>query len=127
MTRFPMLISILGKGPMLVIGATRESSYVEVNSEGYVRVKMGLFEETFEPGEVTGAAPMEWPMLYGIGARMTEDVVAYVSSTDNVVCFNLRAKRAFTLVPGLTIERDKVCVSVEDVNGFIEALSSLGG
>jgi len=65
---------------------------------------------------------MEWPMLYGIGARMTEEVVAYVTSTDNVVCLTLREKRSFQLIPGLKIERDKVCVAVEHPNGLIEAL-----
>ncbi|MEO1267152.1 MAG: hypothetical protein AAFX99_03575 [Myxococcota bacterium] len=120
-TTFPMRITPLGKVPLLAVGATTSNSHVTVGDQG-VTMSMGVYEEHLE---VTGAEPMEWPVLYGIGARMTEEVAAYVTSTDNVVKLSLREKRSFRLVPGVTIERDAVCVSVEDPEGLIAAIQAL--
>jgi hypothetical protein len=108
---------------MLIGGATKQNSYVEV-TDGEVSFRYGaLFNRTMPKSEVVDAYTREWPWWYGIGWRSDlRGVIGLVGSYQNVVEVKLASRsRAWGVFPC-----DRIAVSVEDPAGFIAAVKGNG-
>jgi hypothetical protein len=121
--RFPIRIDGIWRAPMLVGGATKQTSYVDVGEEE-VTVRFGyLFNRTIPKSEILGAAPRRWPLWYGLGWRSNlRGVIGLVGSYENVVEMKLATRgRAWGVFPC-----DRIAVSLEDPEGFIAAVTGNG-
>lgn len=119
--RFQIRIDPVFRPLMLVGGATRDNSYVEVNDDR-VEVRMGLFFHRSIPrSEIESVGPRDWPLWYGIGWRFAlPAVVGLVGSYQGVVELRLdHRERAWALFP-----YDHLAVSLEEPEAFLEALQS---
>jgi hypothetical protein len=121
--RFPIRIDRIWRAPVLIGGATKQNSYVEV-TDGEVSFRYGaLFNRTMPKSEIVDAYTREWPWWYGIGWRSDlRGVIGLVGSYQNVVEVKLASRsRAWGVFPC-----DRIAVSVEDPAGFIAAVKGNG-
>lgn len=121
--RFPMKIDTVWRGPVLIGGATRANSYVEV-TDGAVTFRFGaLFNRTVPRSEIVEAYRRDWPWWYGIGWRSNlRGVIGLIGSYQGVVEVKLATRqRAWAVFPC-----DRIAVSLEDPEGFIAALGGGG-
>ncbi|MFQ5471557.1 MAG: hypothetical protein ACE5FA_01555 [Dehalococcoidia bacterium] len=117
--RFQIRVDPVWRPFVLIGGATRENSYVEVTDEG-ITVCFGLlFKRTIPFDDVKDVFARSWPLWYGIGWRSNlRGVIGLVGSYSNVVEIRLNKRgRAWRVLPC-----DRVCVSLEDPDGFIAAV-----
>lgn len=121
--RFAMKIDTIWRGPVLIGGATKQNSYVEV-TDGEVSFRYGaLFNRTVPKSEVVEAYRRDWPWWHGIGWRSDlRGGIGLVGSYDNVVEVKLaKRSQAWGVFPC-----DRIAVSLEDPQAFIEALNGAG-
>lgn len=118
--RFAIRIDPVWRPLLLLGGATRENSYVEVTEERVTFAFGLLFLRTFPRSEVAGVESRHWPLLMGIGWRSDlRGTIGLIGSYEGVVEVRLAHRsRAWLVFPC-----DRICVSLEDPNGFMGALS----
>jgi len=117
--RFQIKVDRVWRPFVLLGGATPDNSYVEVTDDG-ITVCFGLlFKRTIPFGEVKEMFARSWPLWYGIGWRSNlRGVIGLVGSYTGVVEIRLNERgRAWGVFPC-----DRVCVSLEDPDGFIAAV-----
>jgi len=119
--RFPIRIDAIWRAPLLAGGATARNSYVALTDEG-VHFRFGLlFNRTIPYEQVNAAFPRSWPLLYGVGWRSNlRGVIGLIGSYHDVVEVRLKTRsRAWALI----FPCDRIAVSLEDPERFVEALS----
>lgn len=117
--RFPIRIDPIWRPFVLAGGAISDNSYVDVAEES-VTFHFGLlFTRTIPRSEITSVESRHWPLIAGIGWRSTlRGVIGLIGSFDGVVEVRLaKRSRAWFVFP-----MDRICVSLEDPNGFMAAL-----
>lgn len=117
--RFPIKIDTVWTPFVLIGGATRANSYVEV-ADGEIIFCYGLlFRHRIPLDDVESIAPRKWPLWFGIGWRTNfMDMVGLIGSYDGVVEVKLRNRKRYWAVLGAR----RISVSLEDPEGFIEAV-----
>jgi hypothetical protein len=120
-TRFPIRRSPVWRPLILLFGATAGRSYVEL-AEDRLAARFGwLFDHSFPLGGIEGAARRSWPWLYGIGWRSNLfGVLGLIGSHAGVVEIRLRRRRWLWML--LPLPCNRLAVSLEDPEGFLEAL-----
>lgn len=118
-TRFPIHIDARWRPLLLVGGATRANSYVQVDDENVTFRFGGLFSRKVPRDEIASAAVMRWPLWMGIGWRSNlRGTIGLIGSYHGVVEVRLKkAGRAWKVFPC-----NRIAVSLEDPQGFIAAL-----
>jgi hypothetical protein len=108
--------------PLLVLfGATTDRSYLEVAGDRLVARFGWLFHHSFPLGDVEGAARRSWPLLCGIGWRSNLfGIIGLIGSRTGVVEVRFRRRRWLWMV--LPLPCDRLAVSLEDPEAFLEAL-----
>lgn len=117
--RFRMRIDPIWRPLLLLGGATRDNSFVEAGADS-VTFQFGfLFTRTIPRSEIMGVESRHWPLIAGIGWRSTfRGVIGLIGSYDGVVEVRLaKRSRAWFIFP-----MDRICVSLEEPNGFMAAL-----
>lgn len=118
--RFHIRIDPVWRALLLVGGATRETSFVELTDDG-VRFRFGLlFDRLIPYDEIKTVFSRSWPFLYGIGWRSNlRGVIGLVGSYHDVVEVRLKRRigRAWGLFP-----MDRICVSLEEPERFVYEL-----
>jgi hypothetical protein len=110
---------------LLLFGGTRGGSYVELADDRLVARFGWLFHHSFPLIDIEGAGRRSWPLLYGIGWRTNLiGVVGLVGSHQNVVEVRLKRRRWMWLLLPASINR--LAVSLEDPEAFLEALAKVG-
>jgi len=126
MTRFHMRIDAMWRPLLALFGSTQGASYVDVGKND-VRFGFGvLFHETVARDDIASVREAHWPLLGGIGWRMTFDRrIGLIGSRTGVVEVRLREPRPvrFSLFR-LPWRFEAICVSLEDPVGFIAALAT---
>ncbi len=119
MARFQMRVDRVWAPMMLVGGATRSNSYVDVTPEAVTFHFGYLFNHTEDREDIQEAKARSWPWWMGIGWRSNlRGLVALVGSYRNVVEVSFESRsRAFGFLP-----MNRIAVSLEDPEGFIKAL-----
>ena len=118
--RFAIRIDPVWRAFLLAGGATRRNSFVEL-TDTEITFRLGaLFRRTFPRADIEGAAGRRWPIWYGVGWRSNlRGVIGLIGSYGGVVEVRLQSRsRAWGVFPC-----DRIAVSLEDPERFIEALS----
>jgi hypothetical protein len=109
--------------PLLALfGGTRQRSYVEVEPET-VTFRFGAFEARIPRSDVSGASPVPWPLLRGIGWRIGPGAVALIGSLQNVVEVRLRQPHRVRVL-GIPVMARRVSVSLEQPAAFLSDLGT---
>jgi len=119
MARFQMRVDRVWAPAVLVGGATRSNSYVDVTAEAVTFHFGYLFNHTEDREDIHEAKARSWPWWMGIGWRSNlRGLVGIVGSYRNVVEVSFESRsRAWGFLP-----MNRIAVSLEDPKGFIEAL-----
>jgi hypothetical protein len=84
-----------------------------------------LFNYSFPLADIEGAGMRSWPLLYGIGWRSNLfGVIGLIGSRGNVVEVRLRRGQWVWMV--LPLPCNRLAVSLEDPEAFLEALAKVG-
>lgn len=106
--------------PLLLIGgATSSNTFVDLGDEE-VRFDFGLvFDRTVRRDEIETAHRRAWQWWMGIGVRSNlRGLIGLIGSQEGVVEVKLKHRqRAWGLMPV-----DRIAVSLQDPNAFLEAL-----
>ena len=121
MTKFSIKIDTLWIAPLMLIGASRDQSYVEIG-DSELHIKMGIGDERIPLTNIELVEPHEWSLFHGIGHRVTHDGLGYVGSTDHVVRIKLKAPQSFHVIFGMHKEFSNFYVSLEHPQEFQAAL-----
>ena len=124
-TRFPILRSSWWAPLLSLFGATPERSYVEL-ADGRLVARFGwLFHHGFLLTDIEGARRRSWPWLYGIGWRSNFiGLIGLIGSRGNVVEMRFKRRQRMWLLLPVSINR--LAVSLEDPEAFLEALARAG-
>jgi hypothetical protein len=118
--RFQIRIDPIWRAPLLLGGATRNNSHVELTDAG-VRFRFGLLFDRLVPyDEIKAVFGRSWPLLYGIGWRSNlRGVIGLTGSYHDVVEVRLKRRigRAWGVFPV-----DRICVSLEEPERFVYEL-----
>ncbi len=117
--RFQIRVDPVWRPFMLIGGATKANSFVEVTDEG-IHFRFGLlFDRTIPLSNIKEVFPRSWPIWYGVGWRSNlRGVIGLVGSYTGVVEVRLaKRERAWGVFPC-----DRIGVSLEDPDGFIAAI-----
>jgi hypothetical protein len=111
---------------LLLFGATRGNSYVELG-ESTVRTRMGLlFDEKLPLAEVKAVTRKRWPWIMGVGWRT--DLfghVGLIGAYGEVVEIAFKRKLRVRLWPfPFRLPCDRLSVRVEDADGLVAALKA---
>jgi hypothetical protein len=124
-TRFPILRSPGAAALLSIFGGTRDRSYLELTDDRLTARFGWLFNYSFPLADIEGAARRPWPFLYGVGWRTNLiGVVGLIGARENVVEVRLKQRRWVWMVLPLTCNR--LAVSLEDPEAFLEALAKVG-
>jgi hypothetical protein len=118
MTRYPMRLDPIWRLPLLIIGATPERSYIELD-EATLKVHFGRCHETIPLAEIARASTHGWSMLYGIGVRIAPGGIGYVGSTRGVVQISLKNEIPFRVLFHWRMNFRGLFVALEDPDTFI--------
>jgi hypothetical protein len=123
--KFAIRIDPVWRPLLLVGGATRDNSYVELTDAG-ARFRCGAFFDRLIPySDIKAVFPRSWPILYGIGWRSNlRGVIGLVGSYHDVVEVRLKQKsrRAWRIFP-----LDRLGVSLEEPERFVYELELRAG
>ena len=123
--RFPILRSPWWAPLLLLFGATPGRSYVELADDRLVARFGWLFHYSFPLADIEGAGRRSWPLLYGIGWRTNLfGVIGLIGSHRNVVEVRLKRRRWVWML--LPLSCNRLAVSLEDPEAFLEALGKVG-
>jgi hypothetical protein len=124
-TRFPIQRDPWWAPLLLLFGGTAGRSYVELADDRLVARFGWLFHHSFPLADIEGAGRRSWPLLYGIGWKSNLfGVIGLTGSYRNVV--ELRFKRRRWLWMVLPSSCNRLAVSLEDPEAFLEALARAG-
>lgn len=120
--RYPLLVSPLWRPLLLPFGATGDRAYVEVEN-GAVHVRFGfLFDHTFPLEDIETAGNAGWPLWAGIGWRTNFiGSVGLIGSYSNIVELRFHERHSVRML--LPLRCDRLYLSVEDPEAFIDAVS----
>lgn len=123
--RFNILVSPLWRPFLLLLGATTDRSYVEIEG-GELIVRFGWFRHSFSLSEVEGAAPSHWSILGGIGWRTNfRDTVGLIGTYVNIVEVRFRQPQQVRML--LPVKCQRLYLSIEEPRDFIAALGEASG
>jgi len=119
MARFQMRIDRIWSPAVLVGGATSNNSYVDVTAEAVTFHFGYLFNHTESRADIREVKARRWPWWMGVGWRSNlRGLLGLIGSYRNVVEVNFDSRsRAWGILP-----MNRIAISVEDPEGFIEAL-----
>jgi hypothetical protein len=119
MTRFQMKIDPAWRPLVLVGGATRRNSYVDVTPEAVTWHFGYAFNHTEDRDDITEVKSRGWPWWMGVGWRTNlRGLVGLIGSYDNIVEVAFEGQsRAWGFFP-----LNRIAVSLEDPEGFMSAL-----
>jgi hypothetical protein len=112
---------------LFLFGGTRRGSFVEIGRRA-LRVRFGpLFDESFDIVEIEVVRYGRWPFVFGLGWRTDlAGRIALVGSYSGIVEIKLRARqRRRFLLPFLHLKYDRLVVSLDDPEAFLDAARSL--
>ena len=120
-TRFQIRIDPWWQPLLLVGGATRENSYIELDGD-IVTARLGLvFRREIPRSHIEDAAAIAWPWYMGVGWRSNlRDQVGLIGSYQGVV--ELHLSEPFRVMGLLSCTR--LAVSVEEPEAFLAALGA---
>jgi hypothetical protein len=119
--RFPIRRSPVWVPLLVLFGATADRSYLEVAGDRLVARFGWLFHHRFPLGDVEGATRRSWPLLCGIGWRSNLfGIIGLIGSRAGVVEVRFRRRRWLWML--LPLPCDRLAVSLEDPEAFLEAL-----
>ena len=113
----------------LLYGASRSRSKVRLTDDGRLTARFGFVSIDTPVSNITSVektGPYRWWTAIGVRTSFTDKGLTFGSTTTGGVCLRFReavaTKPRFGVVrhPGLTL-------TIEDPDGFIEALGSSGG
>lgn len=111
---------------LLLVGAARDSnSYAAIEGDA-LRVRFGwFFNETFPLSGIESVAMGRWPWYYGLGWRSNLfGLVGIVGSYSGVVEIRFKQRqRVSGILPFVKLGCDRLMVSLDEPDDFIEALS----
>jgi hypothetical protein len=124
-TRFPIRRSPWWAPLLLLFGGTPGRSYIEL-ADGRLVAHFGwLFHYSFPLADIEGAGKRSWPVLYGIGWRTNLfGIIGLIGSYRNVVEVRLKRRRWVWML--LPLSCNRLAVSLEDPEAFLEALEKVG-
>ena len=128
MTRFPMRLDAMWRPLLALFGGTQGASYVDVGKND-VRFGFGvIFHETVARVDIASVREARWPLLAGIGWRMTLDRrIGLIGARSGVVEVRLREPRQVRFgLFRLPWRFEAICVSLQDPAGFVAALATDG-
>lgn len=118
--RFNIRRDTIWKAPLLIIGATENNSYVEIREEDIV-VRFGVHESRIQISDILSSNTIEWPIWNGIGIRISfGKTLGLVGSLEGVVALDIKNAES---VHFLGIKCSKIAFSLEDPEGFLDAIS----
>jgi hypothetical protein len=124
-TRFPIRRDPWWVPLLLLFGGTPGRSYVELTDDRLVARFGWLFHHSFPLIDIEGAGRRSWPLLYGIGWRTNLfGVIGLIGSRGNVVEVRLKRRRWVWML--LPLSCNRLAVSLEDQEAFLEALGKVG-
>jgi hypothetical protein len=120
MARYQMRVDPVWRPFVLVGGATKRTSYVEVTPEAVTFHFGYLFNHTEPRAEITAVKKRGWPWWAGIGWRTNmRGTVGMIGSYNGVVEVSfIGDSKAWGLLP-----LNSIAVSLEDPDGFLTELS----
>jgi hypothetical protein len=120
-TRLPLVWAPLMRPIGLLIGATRERSWVEVGPE-VVRMSFGPLGRAAVPrSAIVAVRRRRWPWWYGLGIRYYgRGAIGFVGRTREVVEIELARSQRVTAVVGRTVSR--IAVSPQDAEKLMSLL-----
>jgi hypothetical protein len=124
-TRFPIRRDPWWAPLLLLFGGTPGRSYVEL-ADGRLVAHFGwLFHYSFPLADIERAGKRSWPLLYGIGWRSNLiGLIGLIGSHQNVVEMRFKRRRWIWLL--LPFPCNRLAVSMEDPEAFLEALGKVG-
>ena len=124
-TRFPIRRDPWWAPLLFLLGGTPGRSYVELAGDRLVARFGWLFHHTFLLTDIEGARRRSWPWLYGIGWRSNFiGLIGLIGSRGNVVEMRFKRRQRMWLLLPVSINR--LAVSLEDPEAFLEALAKVG-
>jgi hypothetical protein len=124
-TRFPILRSPQAAPLLRLLGGTPDRSYLELTDDRLVARFGWLFNYSFPLADIEGAGRRSWPLLYGVGWRSNLfGVIGLIGARENVVQVRLKQRRWVWML--LPLPCNRLAVSLEDPEAFLEALAKAG-
>ena len=120
--KFPIRIGLIWRPFMLFLGATPANSYVLV-SETEITLRFGAVNQTIARENVIGVAPLSWSFMNGLGVRAGGQIFGLIGSTGDVVELQLRDTVSMRFA-GWPWGVRRIAVSLEDPQGFMDAMSA---
>ncbi len=121
--RFTIKLGAVWRPVLVLHGATRANSYVEV-SESSITARLGWNKIEIPRQEIEWARSDAWPWWRGVGWMPTlRGGLGVIGAKGPIVRIHLRRPR-LTLLSILPIQLRDVYVSVDDPEGLIAALAS---
>jgi len=125
MARFPIHIKSVLKPFFMVITATRQRAWIDLDSS-CVTVRLGWWQDTIPLSAIESVEKMKWSWAYGYGLRIApEKTLGAVGSSEGVLVMTLKEPREFRVPFRLQMKR--VAVSPEDADGFLSAMRAALG
>jgi hypothetical protein len=120
MKRFQIRVDPIWRPAVLIGGATRNNSYVDVDDEAITFHFGFLFNHTEDRDDITNIRKRNWPWWMGIGWRTNmRGLVGLTGSYNGVVEISFVGE---TPAWGF-FKLNRIAVSLEDPDGFIAALN----
>lgn len=121
--RYPIAISPVWRPFLLIIGATRANSYVEIDG-GDVHLRMGPgFRNTISRANIVAAAPTSWSLINGVGIRAGGRIVGLIGALGGVV--EVQTRDTVTLrFAGFPWNVRRIAISMEDPAAFTAAITA---
>lgn len=118
--RFDILISPAWQPMLRLVGVKPETAYAEVTATK-LRVRFGMFDETFPLEAIEEAHMSEWPLWAGIGPRYVPGTVGMIGTYLNIVQVTFSRPQRWRVLFPLPFE--KLFLSMKEPDEFIAALS----
>ena len=119
MARFQMRIDRPWAPALLLGGATKRNSYVDVTPEAVTFHFGAIFNHTEDWDDIHNVTARRWPWWMGVGWRSNlRGLIGLIGSYNGVVEVGFESRsRAFAVLP-----MNRIAVSLEDPEGFIKAI-----
>jgi hypothetical protein len=120
MTNFPMRLDDIWRALLLIIGANKNNSYIELDEEA-LSLNYGFFKTRVPLTQIEAVNPMKWPWYFGVGLRLAPGpMIGLIGSTQEVVEIRLRGDLEVK-VP-FKIKAKNLAVSIEGHRTFVDEL-----
>ncbi len=119
--RFQMKMDPWWRAVLLVGGATKDNSYLEITDEGVVARFGAFFNRTIPRDQIESAGEAEWPLWLGVGWRAGfGGRYGLIGSYNGIVELQLNAPMQVLRFFSFT----SLSVSLEDPRAFLDALDA---